>query len=121
MSAGEFQNAIYETNAGNFCNLRVQPETLALTLGGTANAAGTGPVNQQASAISSGSRRGIGVNARRVRLNWTGTVPDGYDADGTVTVPILTPALFDSLTRGTAGVYLGQSVEVAGTTPEYVN
>lgn len=121
MSSGAFTSTFYETNAGNICAIRVQPETLTLTLGGTANAAPSGPADQEASAISQGSRRGIGVNARRVRLRWTGTVPDGYDGDGIVTVPILQPTLYNSLTRGTTGTYLGGAVEVAGRTPEYVN
>lgn len=121
MSAGEFQTSIYETNAGNFASIRVQPETLSLTIDATTNAAGAGPVNQQASAIANGSRRGIGVNARRVRLEWTGAPPAGYDAGGTLTVPILTPSLFNAITKGDEGTYLSAGVRVVGVTPEYVN
>lgn len=121
MSAGNFVDSIYETNAGNFCSIRVQPETLTLELDGSTNDAGAGPVDQEASAIANGSRRGIGVNARRVRLRWTAAAPDGYDAAGTVTVPILAPALFNALNRQSTGTYLGAAVEVVGRTPEYVN
>jgi hypothetical protein len=121
MSAGDFVISTYETAAGNFAKIRVQPETLTLTIDSTANSAGAGPVNQQASAIANGSRRGIGVNARRVRLEWTGSPPTGYDPNGILTVPVLTPALFNAIDKGDEGTYLGAGVRVVGVTPEYVN
>lgn len=121
MSSGTFSSSIYETDAGGLCNCRVQPETLALTLGGTANTAAAGPADQEASALMSGGRQRIGVIARAVSLKWTAGAPDGYDENTRVRVPILTKSLYDLVSRGTTGTYLGESVEVVGRIPERVN
>ena len=120
MSAGEFVRSIYETNAGNFCSIRVQPETLSATLDGSANAAGLGPVNQQASAKASGGKREIGVIARSVTLRWTAGAPEDYSGDD-VTIPIMTPGVYNGLTKGDTGTYLDEAVEVVGLSPERIN
>jgi hypothetical protein len=121
MSSGAFSDSKYETSAGHIHPCRVQPETLSLTLGGTANAAPTGAVDRETSAYMSSSTRRLGVNARTVRLAWDGDPPDGYEANATLTVPILTPALFNTISRGTTGTYLGANVKVTGTTNEKIN
>ena len=124
MSAGPFTTAFYETNSGEICRVKVQPETLSLALGSpaVANDSATGPSTQLARAIASGSRAGIGVNCRRVRLQWVGGAPTGYDDNGIITVPILQPGLWNSLESDvTEGTYLGQSVRVKGVTPEFIN
>lgn len=112
MSAGAFQNTLYETDAGNICGVTVQPETLALVMGASPNDPPSGSANQEASAIVSGGRRSIGVHVRKVGLKWTGSPPTGYLSNAIVYVPILTKLLFDALTKGTTGTYLGQPVEV---------
>lgn len=122
MSAGEFQRAIYETNAGNFASVRIQPETLAAEVDGVTNAEGSGPVNQEARAQVSGGKRQIGINCRTVSLRFTGTAPSGYSGDP-VRIPALTPAFYnacDPNSGAAVGTYLGVPVEAVGRSPETV-
>jgi len=122
MSAGEFRRAVYETNEGNFANLRVQPETLAAEVDGVTNAEATGNVNQEASAQVSKGKRTTGINARTVTLRFTGAPPTGYGGDP-VTIPALTPAFYAACNpnNNTAvGSYLGAAVRAVGRSPETV-
>lgn len=119
MSAGAFTNSRYTADDGTIYPIRVQPETLALTLGGTANTAPTGAVTGKIRARTSGGRRRYGVHARKVAIRFTGAVPDGYAANSIITLPILQPALYNALVSGgTTGTYLGNAVEVVYKTAE---
>ena len=122
MSAGEFTTGIYETNAGNFARVRIQPETLGAVIDSVQNAEGAGPTNQEASAKVSGGKREIGVITRTVTLAWDETPPEGYSGDP-VTIPALTPAFYDvSIPNDPAsiGLYLETAVRVVGRSPERV-
>ncbi len=50
MSAGDFQKSKYESREGNVYRIRIQPETLGLTLGATANTEPMGAINQEVTA-----------------------------------------------------------------------
>ena len=63
MSAGPFINSKYEANSGSVYKVRVQPETLNLTLESTANSPPGGDVDQPISAYARGKSRGIGMHA----------------------------------------------------------
>lgn len=118
MSSGTFTDSKYESAAGDIYNCRVQPETLAATLGGTANAAPAGAATQKVSARSSGSKRAYGMTMRSVVLRFTGAAPDGYSGDD-ISIPILTPDLYNSLTaKTTTGTYLGADVIVQAKSGE---
>jgi len=117
MSAGAFENSFYESDGGTVYAIRVQPETI---IAGT-NPAATGPATGEGSASATGGRRRLGVNARRVRINWKTTAPTGYDVNGTLTIPILTPDAYTDLQKLDEFQYLGNTVVVLGKTPEYVN
>jgi hypothetical protein len=122
MSAGEFEISIYETNEGNFAAVKIQPETAAAIVDNVTNAAGAGPVNQEARASVSKGKRTNGINCRRVTLEWTGTVPTGYSGDP-VTIPALTPAFYAACNPNNAsatGTYLGEQVRAVGRSPETV-
>lgn len=122
MSAGNFDRSKYVGDDGvSIYPVRIQPETLALTLGGTANAAVAGAVTEKVSARVSGGRRTLGISCRKVRFQFTAEPPEGYEAGRVLTLPILQPALFQSIAKGTTGTYLGVAVEVLGKTPEYIN
>lgn len=121
MSAGAFVRSRYESNSGEIYPIRVQPETLALQIGSTANAAPTGAITAEVSARANGSRRTLGMNARSVTVTFTGTPPDGYATNSTLTVPVLTPELWDSAAKGTTGTYLGVAIEVVGKSAEAAN
>lgn len=119
MSAGAFGVARYQTDAGNLCNVKIQPETLAATIDGTANSIPLGATNQEASAIVSGGR-GNGVFCRKLRLQFTGAVPDGYQSGGVVTIPWLVQAAWAGFKKNDTGTYLGSPVRVVGKTAERV-
>jgi len=122
MSAGVFSNAFYETsseNGGFVLTCRVQPETLAASIGGTANASATGPADAPGSATISQGRRSAGVNMRYVSLGFTDLPPTGYKGTP-VRIPVLDPATFTLWTKGAIGTYLGSAVEVLGRTGETI-
>lgn len=126
MSAGAFLNTGYETNIGVIHPIKIQPETLTLTLNSVANEAPTTPIALSVpSAKVSGSRRAIGVNARLVRIRITATTPPpGYVVGGVITLPVLTQVAFAAYGKGTTGTYTlngtAYAVEFVGKTPETI-
>lgn len=108
MSAGAFIRSKYEmsTPADKVIPIRVQPETLLLKVGATANAAPSGTVDADwPSAKVSGSRRGIGIYARMVSFVFTGSGPAGYKEGSVMSLPALTPEFGALVGRGVAGKY----------------
>lgn len=128
MSAGGFINSKYELTAGSEIRvrIRVQPETLSLTVDSTANAAPAGALTPNyPSARVSGSRRTIGISPRMVRFKFTGASPASYKGgESILSVPALTPEFFELCVPGATGTYsvAGSTaeIEVVGTTPEFI-
>lgn len=119
MSQGRFNTeAFYETDDLETAGITVQPETLQLELGGVTNESVAGPSTLPVSAVVSKGRRSKGLNARLVRLAWTGAPPAGYDARGIITLPWLAKASYDSLPRRATGTYLAAAVRLVGRTGE---
>lgn len=119
MSAGSFVRSRYADDAGVVHPIRVQPETLALTIGGTANAAPAGAIGAgQVSAKVSGSSRSLGLTARKVRVTFSGAVPDGYKAGSVITLPWLVNTTFGAISPNATGTYLGQPILVLGKSGE---
>lgn len=122
MSAGNFVRSRYQTsseNGGGIHPIRVQPETLALVIGGVTNSATTDAIDRQTTARSRKGSNAYGVGARCVVLEFTGASPDGYSGDP-VAVPVMTPAAFTAYTVGSTGTYLGEAVEVISRIAESV-
>lgn len=121
MSNGPFTFTTYQTNDLTVVGIRVQPETLGLTLDGVANEAPTGtPAGGYPSAQTSQSRRAIGINARRVTCVYTDAATG--DLPGLrITLPWLQFATFGALPRNAAGTYNGQPVRLANTLGEEIN
>lgn len=120
MSAGQFLDAFYETNSGEICGVRIQPETAALVLDAVSNTIPAGPATQLASAQVGRGKRSIGVNTRTVTVEFTGAVPDGYQPNGKITLPWLQQASFEALPKNALGTYLGVGVRLAGRSPERI-
>lgn len=116
MSAGAFDVTNYELDNGDIQPIRVQPETLALTIEGTANAAPTGAQTNGNLVRVSGGRRRIGIKARSVRVKFTAAPPaGGYLAGQIISLPILTKTLYDLIPNaGGTGTYLGVAIRVVG-------
>lgn len=118
MSSGLFILSKYEANNGDIHPIRVQPETLAANLG-SVNAAPGGASTVGLFATARKNRNAYGLGARKVRIRFTGTVPDGYAPNQLLTVPVLTPTVFNAIVGGaTTGTYLGSPIIVVGTTAE---
>jgi len=115
MSAGPFVFGTYLTPESFTVACKVQPESEALTIGGQRNvfqndtpiAIGTVPLN-------TGARRKGPFSARSVTLKFTDTIPAGYSANSRPRVPIFTTTLFNQISKGATGTYLGAAVEVVG-------
>lgn len=120
MSAGNFTRSFYTTDAGAVASIRIQPETLTLSLDGGTNLSPGGPATLPISARVSGSNRGIGLKARTVRFRFTGAVPEGYATNGILTLPVLSQTFYNAINAGDTGTYLGSAVEVVGKSPERV-
>jgi len=119
MSAGAFSRTRYlmsTENGGFILRARVQPETIAAAWNPPVTGTPTGP----GSARMSATGRKIGVRARYITGRWTGAVPDGYQLNGTVRVPIMSPTAYAAIDVGSTLSYLGSDFEVTGKTPERV-
>jgi hypothetical protein len=119
MSSGAFQTATYQSDANTVHRIRVQPETLALTLAGAANNPIVGTIDSPFAAQSGTSRRSYGLHARLVRFKFLeGSVPAGYLPQSTLQLPWLDRTTFNAIQAGQQGTYLGSTIEVIGKSPE---
>lgn len=115
MSAGKFTISKYETDDGDIRPIRVQEETITMTIGGVANAAPGGAVTDSGRVRVSGGNRRIGLKARNVTIAFNEEgAPDGYKVDSPITLPILTEAVWDGITDGETVSYLGGTGRVLG-------
>jgi len=119
MSAGDFEYSKYESDAGNIYRVRVQPETLAATIG-SANAAPAGATDTEGTIKINFSRRAFGITQRFVTVRFTATVPTGYSADSTPRIPIMTKSVYDAIDLDDTGTYLGSAVEVIAKSAESI-
>ena len=108
---GVFENAGYVDDAGNVgYGIRYQPDTLTLFIDGVQNA----PQRYQFIGLprirSSGSRRRSDPVARRVVIQFTGTVPSGYVPGGIHVLPWFNRDNFAGLVVSSSGTYLGSPV-----------
>ena len=112
MSSGPFTLTFYGTDEGNTATIRVQPETLALTIGTTPNAAVSGPSTAGfPSAQTSQSRRALGVNARRVRCVYEAGASVGLPGLS-ITLPWLDPATYATISEGESGTYNTEPIQL---------
>jgi len=123
MSAGAFARSKYScTDTGLVHPIRVQPETLLASIGGTANSAPSGNVSSNISARVSAGRRTLGIVARSVVLAAPSSgQPTNYQPGGTTRIPALTQAFYDKAVKGATCTYLSVSYEVVSRSPEVVN
>jgi hypothetical protein len=111
MSAGSFVVTTYEASyAVAIHPIRVQEETVSASIGDVDNGAVGATVTNPIQARVSGSRRSIGLIARKVRLRLASgsSIPAGdYDANSTTVIPALTRAFYEAATKGAVVSYLG--------------
>jgi hypothetical protein len=120
MSSGPFTRTFYTTDNANVVRIRVQPETLALTIEAVANDPPAGPAAAGfPSAQVSQSNRALGINARKVNMVYapaaTGDLP-GLP----VNLPWMDPTTFDAIPLGGTGTYNGEPIEVVSKSGESI-
>lgn len=124
MSTGKFDYAKYETNDGLVVPVKIQPETLTLTLNSVANAQGSGSLTPfLPSARVGGSKKQIGINARTVtvRLTADGAGENaGMKSGSLIRLPVFLPATYAAYSKGDVGTYKGIACEYAGHSAENV-
>lgn len=116
MSAGKFIDSKYQTDGDTVVPIRIQPETVTTWNPVPAAAVAAG---YPSAAVSKG-RREVGIQARLARFKWKGAVPEGYDPNGILTIPILTLAALNNLVKNTDYTYLGNTVNLVGKTKETI-
>lgn len=132
MSSGVFVTSKYETTANQtgtttkmIVPIRVQPETSNCSVNSVTNAAPTGSVNLQVSAVVSRGRRARGIIPRTVTLQQVGSTPvAGYKAGGLTTIPCLTDEFYNECAvavDSTVVNYLGSTAwRVSYVSPERI-
>lgn len=128
MSSGLFQITAYNASydAAQVHKIKVQPETLALSVGSVVNSAPTVLPTSPISAMVSKSKRSLGLHAATVTLKSTATTasPAGYAVGSITTIPLLNESIRSavaSATSATAVSYLGVTTwKIYGYSPEKV-
>lgn len=123
MSSGSFENSKYENLAGNVIYpCRLQPETLALDIGGVTNDPPAGAVTAGVARIKlRKGKREFGPTIRTVTVEMTaaGTGLNAYAEIGDqFTLPILSNAFFNAISIDDTGTYLGAACKVVSKFPE---
>lgn len=124
MSTGAFVATRYENGLnGGIHPARVQPETLTLSIGGTANAAPAGAISSPIRAFASSRRRRGAVCMRKVGLLITAAGANEYLVGSTIYVPVLQAATLSAYLDppDQTGTYNGASVRVIGSSGERYN
>lgn len=107
MSAGPLSDAKYEDSLLNVFSAKVQPETLAFSIGANANSSPTAAATEGRVKISAGNGE-IGTIPRKVGFLWdSGQTPDGYSVGEILYIPILTESVYAAAELGAAATYLG--------------
>lgn len=120
MSSGPFTDSKYAADDGTVYGIKIQPETISLTINGQENTPPTGAVTGDVLARVTGSRRGYGVFARvgRIRIVAPGT--SGLAAGRTITLPLLNGDIYDEMKKPNQGTYNTATVAVVGRSAEVI-
>lgn len=122
MSAGLFTKTFYQADYATpapIHPIKVQPETTEATCGAATNASvATATTNPIQCSVSRG-RRSIGLIARILYLQLTGTPPTGYAPGSRTKIPALTTEFYNTALQPEAEVnYLGTTWKVIGSSAE---
>lgn len=109
MSAGKFVKVGYTSEAGGTHFIKVQPETVNLSIAGVLNSASATVPDSTPSVRVGGSRRRRGtLYSRMVTIQFdVGAAPAGYIPEGRVSLPWLDRNSFAALKTNDTVQYLG--------------
>jgi len=122
MSQGAFVIVGYRRDSGGTTHsIRIQPETLALRIGGTLNLSSSF-ARISPSALADPTRSRAGIYARMLHFKFApGQTPEGYSPGGTHSLPwLIDNGAFRGVVRGSTGSYLGRPVVFVGKSLEVV-
>jgi len=120
MSEGRFEIVNYGSNKlATVHPIRIQPETLTLTIGGVTNSAPIGSAVLPSAQVSQGKRK-KGLNARSVTFKFAvDAAPVGYKPESPISLPWLqNNAAFNGTFAGQEGSYQGADIVIVGTSNE---
>jgi hypothetical protein len=120
MSAGSFQTTKYESDTGDIHLITVQPETVAATFGGTANAAPSDAITSPFAAEVNRGARAYGLRPRKVNVSFEDDAPEGYRPYTTLQLVVLQESVFSGIGVGDAVVYAGGTGEVTSKVSENI-
>lgn len=120
MSAGSFINSRYQSDDGTIHQIKLQPETVAMTVGGTANAAPTGAIDSVFAAEVNRGAKAYGLKPRKINVSFEGEPPTGYRPYTSLSLPILTTDLFEAISDNDVVVYNGGSGKVSSKVAENI-
>lgn len=121
MSAGSFVQSKYQSDTGDVHVIKVQPETIAATLGGTANAAVAGAIDSVFAAEVNRGARAYGLRPRKVTVAFETDVPTGYRPYTSLSIPVLSASVFAGVSPGDTVSYAGGSGVVTSKSGEDIN
>lgn len=121
MSQGKFELSKYEADNDEIHPIRIQEETLGVTIGGQANTAPTTATTSSISARVSGGNRRLGLKARSVSFAFKTDAPTGYKVDSPIRLPILKKVTYAAISKGQTFTYQGKTATVIGKQNERVN
>ena len=119
MAIGPFSLSKYQMDNGDIHSVRIQPETLTLTLNAVVNAAPAGTTILPPRARVGGSRRSYGIHTRTATIKLTAAGPSG-GVGSLIRLPILTSTVFQGLVAGQTGTYNTSACQLVGTSPEKI-
>lgn len=122
MSAGNFIRSRYAADYGDgsaIHPIRVQPETIAASIGSEDNDPPAGAINNPISAKISLGKRARGLSPRYITLEFPLTSPPtGYKAGGITRIPALTFPFWEAAVNGATCTYLGVACTVVSRSAE---
>lgn len=121
MSAGSFVVSTYEADSGKIHLIRLQNETVNATFAGTDNDPPAAAVDSQFAAEVNRGARAYGLRPRRVNVAFTDAPPTGYRPYTTVSIPVLTKAVYDDIELGGLVSYSGGTGKAKSKTGESTN
>lgn len=114
MSQGSFNQGFYQADSGEVHVIRHQPETAALAIDGVTNSVAAGPATSEFWVKANQGARAFGLRPRAVKVRWTGVAPVGFKASAVLSVVVFQTSVFNGISIGDAGTYLGSAIEVTG-------
>lgn len=122
MSAGPFTTARYRADDGTtIAPVRVQPETMTLTVNGTANSSIPDAATTKYFARTGGGCREIGMRTRRVNFKLD-TAPTPYKQDAVLSLPWFDDTTFGAIAADLPGTYVingtAEDITVISTSDE---